>query len=148
MTLAENNTYSLLVISGAELTPYAQRGVTQTLAHIEQASQLKRNINGGLEDISFAGFRKYKSTITGRDMRAPAWDGVWPGKTVTVDCVSELSYKTEGGTPARTIVPGSSYTEGDYTFYRPRLTMLIVDFQTSDDEYAEESSFTIDLEEV
>lgn len=148
MTLAENNTYSLLVISGAELTPYAQRGVTQTLAHIDQASQLKRTINGNLEDISFVGFRKYKSSITGTDMKAPAWDDVWPGKTVTVDCVAELSYKTVGGTPSRPVVPDSSYTEGDYTFYRPRLTMKIIDYQQSDDEYGEAVSFTIDLEEV
>jgi hypothetical protein len=67
---------------------------------------------------------------------------------VTVGCISELSYLTAGGSPARTPVTGSSRTEGAYTFYRPSLTMRVVTFSQDTDEYGAETSWSLELEEV
>jgi hypothetical protein len=111
---------TLLVISGMGFSPYAARGLTQTLAPIEQAKQLRRTASGKLVDVSVAQFRKYRSMISCTDQRAPAIDGIWPGMVVTVSCIAELSYPI-GGTPSRPVVSGSMREEAGFVFYRPIL---------------------------
>lgn len=140
------NTFTELVITGLA-SPYAVRGLTQTLDHLDEAAQLRRTINGALKDISGAQFRKFKSTISCGDVRAPALQGAWPGTQVVVDCVAALSYPT-GGTPSRTVVPGSAFTEEGFVFYRPRLVMRITNYSTSTDEYGAVTSWSLQLEEV
>lgn len=140
------NTFTELSITGLA-APYAVRGLTQSLDPIQASSQLRRTINGNLKDLSGDQFRKFKSTITCGDMRAPALDGVWPGKVLTVDCAAHLSYET-GGSPSRVVVPGSSFTEQGFVYYRPRLTMRVVSYNTSEDEYGAVNSWTLELEEI
>lgn len=139
---------TVLTITGFGLTPYSARGVQQILDPIPQASAMRRTVNGALVDVSAPEFRKYKSVISCEDMNVPAIDGVWPGQQVTVDCAVELSYLTSGGTPARTVVAGSSRTEGAFTFYRPRLTMRIVTFNEALDELGAALAWQLELEEV
>lgn len=139
---------TVLALSGIGIPDYSTRAASQTLEPIEAAANMRRTVNGALKDISFDGFRKYRSTITASDQRVPALDGVWPGMTLTVDCIQELCYKTAGGSPSRTVVSGSSRTEGAYTFYRPRLTMLVTGYQTNIDEWDAVVGFTLNLEEV
>lgn len=139
---------TLLVISGNLLPDYSARGLTQSLRPIEAASQLRRTVNGNLQDLAPSQFQKYRSTIGCDDQRPPAWDGIWPGQTVTVDCVHELAYVTSGGSPDRTVVTGSSRVEGAFTFYRPRLTMKVVDFNGSFAEWEAGQTWSIDLEEA
>lgn len=127
---------------------YAARGLTQTLDPIEASKQYGRTIDGALVDLSVSQFRKYRSTVTCSDQRPLALDGIFPGQVYTVDCVAELSYKTSGGSPARTPVAASSYTEGDYTFYRPQLSMMITSYSEQVDEYGAVVSWTLELEEV
>jgi len=138
---------TVLVITGAEITPYSARGLTQTLQPIAAAASLRRTVNGTLVDLSVPEFRKYASQISCDDMAVPALDGIWPGQEVTVDCVAELSYRTAGGTAARPVVAGSSYTEGDFTFYRPQLTMRIIAFDTRKDEWGAVVGWQMQLEE-
>jgi hypothetical protein len=139
---------SLLRMTGVGLTPYSARGLTQTLTPIEASKQLHRTINGELQDFSQEQFQKYASTISGSDQEPPAWDGVWPGRRVVVECVHELSYPTAGGTPARTPVPGSQRIEGAFTFYRPILFMCISNFEGSFEEWAAGETWSVSLEEV
>jgi hypothetical protein len=75
---------------------------------------------------------------------------MWPGQELTVDCACELSYPTTTGSPQRAVVPGFARVEGDYTFYRPRLTMLVVDFylEATADEEGTVQSWRLELEEV
>jgi hypothetical protein len=143
-----NNYFTLLELSGEGVAPYSARGLSQTLDPISQASNNRRTVNGALKDISFEGFRKYKSSISGSDQLPPAVDGVWPGKTLTVDCISELAYKTAAGTPKRDVVPGSSRVEGEYTYYRPRLEMIVLDYTAQTDEYGAVVSWQMSLEEI
>ncbi len=139
---------TLLVLSGVGVAPYSARGLEQTLQPIAASGELRRTINGTLTDLSETQLRKFTSTISGEDQLSPALNGVWVGKTVTVDCIVELCYPTSGGSAARTVVPGSSRVEGDYTYYRPRLSMMVADWRVSEDEWGRTVSWSLQLEEV
>lgn len=138
---------TLLVITGLGIPEWSARGLRQTLRPIGQAEAQARTINGTLVDVAETQFQKYRSTIRCSDQQPLAFDAVWPGKTLTVDCVSELAYLT-GGSPAKTVVSGSSRVDGLFTFYRPRLTMLMTDFRSNTDEWEGEVGWTLELEEV
>ena len=144
------NSDTLLTISSFGNMLYQARGLTQTLSVIGAATQLERTINGNLIDLSVAQFRKYASKITiPNDTAAPPLDGVFPGMQVTVHCVVGLAYVTgTSGCPHRTVVSGSSYVEGAYTFYRPSLTMLVRSVETQFDEWKNIVGWSLELEEV
>lgn len=144
------NAFTVLRLQGSGgVPPYSARGLKQTLSPIDQASQNRRTVNGDLTDISFSGFRKYKSTISGTDQRPPNFDGMWPGQTLVVDCVAELSFTPdEAQTRQRPAVPGSEKIEGAHTTYRPRLTMKVIGWNTDEDEYGATIGWSLDLEEV
>ena len=143
------NAFTVLRMIGVGVPPYSARGLRQTIAPIDQSSSLRRTVNGSLKDISFSGFRKYKTTISGTDQRPPNFDGSWPGKIVTIDCIAELSYTPdEGQSRQRPAVPGSEHTEGAHTVYRPRLECRIINFQQDHDEYDAAIGWTLDAEEI
>lgn len=139
-------TDTLLVLSGMGIAPYSARGLTQTLQPIAQAAQQRRTVNGDLVDLSAAQFRKYRSTITCTDQNAPQLEGIWPGVELVVDCVQELSFETMTGAPAREAA--ATREQDGVTWYRPRLTMLVTDFQVQTDEYGAAVGWTLSLEEV
>ncbi|MEJ6845079.1 hypothetical protein V3589_02500 [Sinorhizobium fredii] len=139
---------TLLVLTGIGVAPYSARGLEQTLQPINGAGQLRRTINGTLIDLSESQLRKFTSTISGSDQLSPALNGVWPGETVTVDCIVELCYPTSGGSPDRPVVSGSSRLEGAMTYYRPQLSMRVTDWQIREDEWGREVGWTLQLEEV
>ena len=135
-----------LVLTGLGVTPYSARGLTERLGPTD-AGALRRTVNGTLVDVSDTAFRKYALSISASDQEPPALDIAWRGLQVVVDCVSRLAYVT-GGSPGRTIVPGSSGVVGGFTTYRPRLTMLVVDWSQDRDEWQAGVGWSLDLEEV
>ena len=137
---------TLLVISGAGLPPYSARGLTQSLAFIQQAQQQRRTINGKMLDLSLDQFHLFSSTISGADQRPPF--AYKAGTVVTVDCLSYLSFKTSGGTPERDRVPGSDIIEGDWTYYRPRLQMMVGALNITEEEWAAGVTWSLTLEEL
>jgi hypothetical protein len=139
---------TILTLSAMDVTPYSARGLRQSFEPISAAPDLRRTINGVLNDLSLPQFKKYRTTINGDDQQPPAIDGIWPGLTVTVGCLFELAYKTVGGSPQRPVVAGSSRTEGDFTFYRPTLTCKITSYSVDEDEYGKAISWMLELEEV
>jgi len=139
---------TLLVLSGIGVAPYSARGLEQTLQPIDAAAQLRRTINGALRNLSETQLRKYTTTISGSDQLSPAVNGIWPGKTVTVDCIAELCYPTASGSPDRSVVSGSSRVEGAMTYYRPQLSMMVTEWQLREDEYGRQVSWSLQLEEV
>lgn len=141
------NGQTMLVISAMGVPLYSARGLTQTLEPITAAKNMRRSINGVLTDVAHSQFRKYQSKISCTDARAPAADGIWPGMTVVVDCVAYLSYPS-GGSPQRTVVPSSSFDEGGFTFYRPRLTMLVTSNSSQMEEWDAQVPWDLDLEEI
>lgn len=142
---------TVLSLSGIGVPPYSARGLTQTLAPIGASQQMRRTINGALRDFSGSQFQKYASTISGTDQQPPACDGVWPGKSVLVNCIAELCISgtvTDPGALGRTPVSGSIRHESGFTFYRPQLTMRVVNFSLGRREWDAEVTWSMDLEEV
>lgn len=142
---------TVLAFSGASVPPYSARGLTQSLAPIDFAADMRRTINGNLKSLAPSQMQKYKSTIsTGQftDQQPPAVDGVWPGQIIAVDCISELCYLTSGGAPERAVVAGSSRVDGDFTFYRPVINFRVMTWTFTRDEYSDEVTWSMDLEEV
>lgn len=137
---------TVLSISNIGIVPYSARGLTQTLTPIPASVSMERTVNGNLIDISAPQFQKYRTTISGNDQLPPALDGVWPGKTIVVDCITEIAY--ESTAPARTEVPGSIRSDGGFTIYRPRLTMLVTGFDIERDEWGAVVGWQLDAEEV
>jgi hypothetical protein len=143
------NAFTNLRMVGVGVPAYSARGLQQSIAPIDQATSMKRTVNGSLKDISFSGFRKYKTTISGTDQRPPNFDGKWPGLEVIVDCIAELSFTPdEGETMQREAVPGSVRTEGAHTVYRPRLTVRLVSLSINQDEYGAQIDWSLDAEEI
>jgi hypothetical protein len=142
---SDGNTW--LVLSSMGVPLYSARGLSQTLEPIDGSKSMRRSINGILTDVSHDQFRKYKSKISCTDQRSPAFDGIWPGMTVVVDCIAYLSYPTTGS-PQRTVVAGSSFTEGTFTFYRPRLTMMVTTNSAQTDEWDANVPWELELEEI
>lgn len=140
-------TETLLHLIGMGVPLYSGRALLQTLTPIAAASDLRRTINGELDDLSYAQFRKYASKITCTDQRTPALDGIWTGQHLTVWCVQELAYP-ESGSPQRPEVSGSSRTENGFVFYRPILEMRVTDFSDQTDEWNADVAWELDLEEI
>jgi hypothetical protein len=127
--------------------PYSARGLEQILEPIDASIDLQRSINGALLDLGNAQFQKYRSSITGADQQPPAVDGVWPGQVVTVDCIVRLPVP-EYGSAQRDVVPGSEHVDGEWSFYRPRLVMMVTRFSVQRNEYGAVETWTLELEEV
>jgi hypothetical protein len=143
---------TLLRLDPIGVPPYSARGISQSLDPIDEAAQIARTVNGAVVNLSDPAFRKYKSTISCTDNDQPALDGVWPGGILTVDCVIEKSYRTIGGSAERPVASTTddpaTRTEGDFTLYRPRLTMMVVSYSLTFDEWGAESGWSLDLIEV
>jgi hypothetical protein len=145
--VASNVPLTLLVLDPIGVPPYSARGLTQTYAPIGASTAQRRTVNGQLVDVSAPQMRKYATQISCTDQEAPALDGIYPGMTVTVDCIFELSFPT-GGTPDRTVVPGSQRDADGFTFYRPRLTCMVTAISDSTDEWGASVNWQLSLEEI
>jgi len=135
-TLSDITLFDIVEIG---VPPYSARGITESFAPIQGAGQLFRDINGTLQDLGATQFRKVQLTVTCTDMDSPALDGVWPGMTLTIECQTEMSYRSStGGTPAHSVVSGSSRTgllaaddgggDDGFTYYRPTFSMKVLDY--------------------
>jgi hypothetical protein len=119
--------------------------------------QQYRTVNGELLDLSEDQFQKYRVSVRASDQQPPAVDGVWNGQIVTVDCTTELAVagtfeeSTEMASESpfgRSPVPGSVRHESGFTFYRPRLILMIIGFNLQRDEYGAVIGWTLTMEEV
>jgi hypothetical protein len=137
-------------ISFQGVNPYSARGLRGTLALIDAAkgiSLLARTVNGTLIDISAPQMRKYRLEVAGNDQAPPPLDGFHVGTQVTVDSHVEIAY-LNGYTIGHAAVPGSERYEGDYIYYRPRFTMMVVEWQIQREEWEQLVSWSLVLEEV
>jgi hypothetical protein len=133
-----------------QLTPYAARGLTQTLELVKGAGGgdwLRRDVNGFLRSVADTRFRKYVSTISCSDGETPCLDDAWIGEVAEVSCVVELSYPA-GASPARTVVSSRTSDDGTITYYLPLLTMVVTDITISFAEYRALYDWKISLSEV
>lgn len=147
MTLPAEGT--ILIMSTAGVPLYSARGLQQSLTPVAESKPPPRyTINGELVFLGLPQMRKYDSIITCTDQQAPAFGGLWVGMAVLVNCVAELAYKTSGGSAERTEVPSSSRTEGGFTYYRPQISFMVVDWQQGHDEYKHDYVWQLSLREI
>jgi hypothetical protein len=141
---------TLLIMSTIGVPLYSARGLTQSLTPVSAAKpEPRRTINGELRWLGLTQMQKYDSVITCTDQQAPSFDGVWPGMAVLVNCVQELAYLTAGGSPGRTVVPGSTpRTSGDFTYYYPQIAFMVLDFEQGMDEYRHDYQWRLSLREI
>lgn len=138
-----------LVITPIGVPPFSARNLTQTLEPIQQAANFRRTVNGTLVNLAPTQFAKYRSVISGADHDTGAFQLVFPGMIVTVECIQEIGVKNGNVADQRPAVPGSERNSGDYSFYRPILTMMVTAGPTASwDEAAGVNTHSIELEEV
>lgn len=151
-----DSSMTVLRLLGVGLSPYAARGISQTLKPVDSASVLRRTVNGALKDVADPIFRKFESTIQGADQEPPSFGGWWPGMEVTVHCAAMLSRlaTTEDDPEAtdldteRTPVPGSVQIRDGFLVYRPVLIMRVTDWNMTEAEWERGVQWAINLEEV
>ncbi len=126
---------SLLSFSGSDfdVSEYALRGLTATLAPIAQSAQIERDINGNALDLSNPVFRKFRVQISCTDQESPGFaevssasEGLWPGSLVTVTLPPQL-----GAVEAITID-----------------AVVVEPWQESLDEWAADNSWQLVLEQI
>jgi hypothetical protein len=120
--------YTLLAIDGVDFSQFAVRGITMTLAPIDQAKNVARDCRGELADISVAQFRQYKVSITCTDHEAPELTDVWPGQDITITCIPGL---------------GAANTTGDVLTILAKVTA----WNTSRDEWSAEIAWMLEAEQ-
>ncbi|ESY72514.1 hypothetical protein X740_33165 [Mesorhizobium sp. LNHC221B00] len=142
---------TLLRLDPIGVPPYSARGITEEFS-LDGSAQLARTVNNELIDLGDEEDEKYKMTISCTDQNMPALDGVRRGMTLTVDCATEFCYLTADGSPSRDVAgttdDPATRTEGDFTLYRPRLTMKVADYRLSFDEWGAACNWSLDLVEV
>jgi hypothetical protein len=141
--------FDLTTVPG--VNPYSARGLRGTLTPIDMArglDKLARTVNGTLVDISAPQMRRYQLQVTGNDQAPPALDGLWVGMPVSVNSHVEIAYLTASDVRSRLAVPGSQRVEGDYTYYCPQFSMMVVDWQIEREEWEQAVSWSLTLEEV
>jgi hypothetical protein len=120
--------YTLLAIDGIDFSQYAIRGVTMTLAPIDQAANMARDCRGALADISVAQFRQYKVTVTCTDHEVPELTDIWPGQDITITCIPGLG--VPNSTDGQLIIPAK-----------------VTSWNTSRDEWAAEVAWQLEAEQ-
>lgn len=141
-------TFLTLLSGSASLIPlYAARGLKEDLRLIDESKQLYYDVNFNLVDFSLAASRKYALTVTGADVSALAFDGVYAGLLLTVTPATRLAYPI-GAAPGRPAVAGSAQTVGNYTYYQAQLSMRVAGFKTNYDEWRAKTAWTLELREA
>jgi len=128
MPLTHDPPYTLLAIDDIDFSDYAVRGISMTLAPIDQAKALARDCRGELADISVEQFRQYKITITCADHEAPELTDVWPGQDITITCIPGLGV--------------ADASDGTIT-----ILAKVTSWNTSRDEWAAEGAWTLEAEQ-
>lgn len=117
---------TILRLEGIGIPPWSARGISENLEPIDESIDIVRSVNGEAINFGKDQFQKYKWAIGATDQSSPSCAGVWAGRIIQVDCITEHCYPTTAGLPAGVvIVPGSDRTEGDFSFYRPRLQIML-----------------------
>ena len=138
---------TLLVLEGIGIPRWSARALTERFTIIDAANGVTRTINGRGVNWSQTQFRKYNLTITCLDQRIAAFDGIWPGAEVWIDCVTELAYPVYNS-PGRMVVDDSERQEGDFIFYRPRLNCLFLGFSGDTPEWEGRAGWEANFTEI
>lgn len=166
---------SRLELSGpALLTPWSSREAHHTLVPLPRGEFWRDQ--DGIARFTPLGGQKYRLTVEARDIRPPAFAGLWPGRVVTATCALRLAViLTDGETvweaerpfacadllcEDRTGAPhpiqaidGQRITLAPHDgpvslFVRPVLTLMVRDWSLGLEEWAGRTPWWLMLDEV
>lgn len=132
-------------IVGVGLPILATEEVEEVRTPIEEQGFLVRTGNAVLEDWGGEQFKKYRVVWSGRGQLPPAFNGLWRGAPVTLECINPIG-KT-GGAFERSIVAGSEFSAGGVDYGRPILQVTLVDIVEAFAEQRAELGWEIVMEE-
>jgi len=166
---------SELTINIGGFPPLSARGCEQELTPISEG-EFHRDINGDLIYLGQDTHTKYKSTIRCNDKAAIATDGLYRGREIQLGCIQRLWQKFESGQTEvhldKKPVQGSSYAynqnqeeikilqiygkhiilespnSGGYVCYRPLLSMRIIQYSLSTNEWGIKVGWNMECEEI
>lgn len=152
------NTHTLLEILPHEggdsigFNHWAARGIRHTLRPVDRVVSWRTPATGALKTRTIPGTRKYALELSASDVQPPDFGGLWRGMTFTVHAGTELSY-TALRPAERPSVAGSVRTvtgpDGHAIhFYRPVLTMAVLDWNDAFAEWEAGQEWSLSLEEV
>lgn len=155
---------TVLTLSVGGLPPFSARGCIQSLTPVSTGT-FRRTIQQKLVYLG-SPEKKYRTLIKCTDKTAIATAGLFPGAIVEVGCIQTVSQKIDENEVVleRSPIPGSLYvdggeivlcdgarvvvTGGTYVTYRPILTMRILRYALSTEEWEGKSSWELEAEEL
>jgi hypothetical protein len=166
---------SNLILDAIGLPPESARNCIQEL-YLVPNGEFKKSINGNILFLESTERRKYKSTISCKDVNSPIVDGLWIGSQINVGCIQNLWHVLDPGKTkvrlARPPVAGSvcvindvgepipfefednevilkrTYNEKIFVCFRPWLVMKIINFSTITNEWEMKGGWKLELEEI
>lgn len=137
-----------------DLHPFSVRGATFDLRPIDGSGGARRDINADLYDLSDPVFNKFVFSASCSDLRTPSFNDLKKGMTVTANLPNEWFYLIPnpeedpvGLAASRPIVSGSLRDLDGYRYFRPKMIMMVMDFNQTYDEYAARYQWSLLLEE-
>ena len=146
-------------IAGRPMPSSALMGLDHRLNPIAQARRGRRNINGKYRPRTRTNWRLYEYVVAGSGVAPLAIGGLWPDQIVDVVCGCEIG-QPAGTAIERDVFPGSLRfenaaerpvaTEGEaaWKYYIPSMTLVVMSFETADNQDGAEATWTITFEEV
>ncbi|MCF7728698.1 hypothetical protein [Sulfitobacter sp. M22] len=84
---------SVSAIDLAGLLPdFSDRDISENLAPIDGSAAVRRTVNGRLVSVASPNFRKYRLSVSGSDVEAPALGQLWPGDILSIVPFSFLTH--------------------------------------------------------
>lgn len=143
--------YVPLILNPIGISEWAQRGLIQTYEKHPFSYQEADTVNGEAINMAPPTFRKWITTITCTDMRAPPLHGIWGGQTLVLHCISPFNYKE--GTPEgkyerpyRTDHP--PWSEDGFRLYYPIMDVEVQTFTSSDNKWQASINWQLVLKEL
>lgn len=168
-----SDTNLIFDISG--FPPESARNCVQELSPIPNG-EFRKSLNGDLMFLATSERRRYRSVITCRDVNTPIIDKLWIGSQLHIGCIQNLWQSFKPGetkiTLIRPAVAGSInavnnfgepipfklidnelhlYAQNDsevFVCFRPWLTMRVISFKMTTDEWNISGGWTLELEEI
>ena len=166
---------SNLILGVFGLPPESARNCIQELYPIPNG-EFKRSINGDMLFLESTERKRYKSTISCKDLNTPIIDGIWVGSKVNVGCIQHLWQSISPGDTATTLIRPAvdssicvidksgnplkfnysnniisiykTHQERIFVCFRPWLAMQIIDFSMETNEWSMSGGWKLVLEEI
>ena len=132
----------------------SSRGIRQSIEPVSNG-QAYYDVFGVLHHTSRPALQRFRTTIMGEDVWAPAFGDLWYGMDLTISAACDIIQPVSQA-PCRPVVTGSlryldaqsnvlpSSTGATHFAFRPILNVKVINWQTEEDEYGSTVAWTIE----